>query len=254
MNFFLKLLSLPFRKYQPNHRMSFTVGKYTVKIADTPEEIFQLLRLRYKIFQNKIWGRWLPLLDMTPYEMDGDHLIVKEGSEILGTYRLRSSKFTNSFYSESFFDLSDLLKHRFSFLELGRACITPQRRQGLVLSCLWRGIIRYGKEVKADCIFGCVSVQTEEPRVAAAVLSYLEKTNLLSSVISIKPLTKVKTFENHRGARGHEEKIPPLFSSYLRMGCKVYGDPAYDTHLKCFDYFTMLQLKEIDPLYEKRLS
>jgi len=258
MNFLEKLFSFRLRKFKAKHKMSFTVGKYQVKTADTHEELYQALRMRYKIFYSKFRRILFPLVvDMTPYEIDADHLLVKDGDKVVGTYRLRCSKFTSIFFSSSEFDISALtseIENGKILVELSRACVDAQSRQGAVISCLWRGIFKYVKDMNSDYLFGCVTVMGKEPEIAASVTKYLEDKDLISNELAISPLPKYKVKNLKPALLGNKDVVPSLFSSYLKVGCKVYGEPAYDKRFKAFDFFTILRFSELNEAYERKLS
>ena len=47
-------------------------------------------------------------------------------------------------------------------------------------------------------------------------------------------------------------QIPSLLRSYISAGAKVYGAPARDLEFQCIDFFTILNLEELNSSYEKR--
>lgn len=253
------LMPFELRSFKRKVAVNFKVGKYTVRTADNLDDLYWALRLRYRVFYKKFLGRTLPLgLDATDYDRDADHLLVcDEHGVIVGTYRLRSSTFTQAFYSMSEFNLGTFRYDLRGKLELSRACIDPDKRQGAVIMCLWRGILKYASEVQATHLFGCVSVMTKEVNEAAGILKHLQKLGLHREDHHVAPVGKYtmpKFQEALAQASQGTVNLPPLFSSYLKIGARVYGEPAYDPAFMCMDYFTVLHLKDLDKAYADKLA
>jgi len=247
------------RSFKRKVAINFKVGKYTVRTAETADDVYWALRLRYRVFFKKYLGRALPLgLDTTPYDLDADHLLVCDPDGIIvGTYRLRSSTFTKRFYSMSEFHLLNFQHTLAGKLELSRACIDPDKRQGVVIMCLWRGILKYASEVQATQLFGCVSVMTSDVSEAASILRHLQKQDYHRDAYCVVPRSgfTMPSFQNeYAKASQGVIALPPLFSSYLKIGARVYGEPAYDSSFKCMDYFTVLDLKDMDKAYADKLA
>lgn len=243
----------------PHKQLFLRVGRYSVKIAETENELRQLYRLRYKVFHGSVKAFFRPFaLDSTDYEAGADHLIVKDGDQVVGTYRLRCSKFCDGFFSSSEFDISDFLaKSRGkTLLELGRACVAPDKRTGAVFIALLKGIVNYAKLVGADYLFGCTSVFSKDPRDAVGVFQHLKAAGAVSHDFQIKPLPgfKVQGFKTLPPREDAAEIVPSLLSAYLKMGTKIYGEPAYDAELKCFDFLTIIDFTALDPTYLRKLS
>jgi putative hemolysin len=49
-------------------------------------------------------------------------------------------------------------------------------------------------------------------------------------------------------------ETPPLLRTYFKAGAKVYGSGAYDLEFECVDYFTVLDLSQMEAGYERRFS
>ena len=128
-----------------------------VKLADDKSEIEQSQALRYRVFYEEMGAH--PTDEMTRLRRDFDdfdeacdHLLVidskrggRKRGDVVGTYRLLRSQAgrVQKFYSAGEFDLSPLLALDETILELGRACVAPEYRSGVVLRLLWQGIAEY---------------------------------------------------------------------------------------------------------------
>ena len=101
----------------------------------------------------KVFLRVLSETEIDSDEFDSccDHLIVIDRSisedYVVGTYRLlvkNKIEKRMKFYSESEFDLTNLLKMKnISMLEAGRSCVHEKYRDGRIIKLLWRGLAYY---------------------------------------------------------------------------------------------------------------
>ena len=132
-----KMTGLKLKKFQPKLQFVFDFRNYRVKTAHTTQELKEVLRLRYKVFKSEDVND--VAYDFDRYDLLGDHILLidKTENKIIGTYRLLSSQFTNEFYSENEFELTELLEQDKNFLELGRACIHPDHRNGITINLIW---------------------------------------------------------------------------------------------------------------------
>ena len=48
--------------------------------------------------------------------------------------------------------------------------------------------------------------------------------------------------------------IPGLVKGYISAGAKICGEPIYDPDFNCYDYFTFLNVKQIDKDYVSRVT
>ena len=105
--------------------------KLSLSLANTPEELREVQRLRYKVFVEAMGLDTLRNhegLERDEFDEFCDHLIVRDTRtlEVVGTYRVltpRALTRTRSFYSENEFDLGRLSHLRPRIIEAGRACI-----------------------------------------------------------------------------------------------------------------------------------
>ena len=141
---------------------------FTIKIAESNFEIKKAQSLRYKTFfkEKKIKKNFFKFLlqrDYDFYDKISDHLIIIDNNRgirdnVIGTYRLlrgNCAKLYRGFYTEQEFDISNLKKNFSSkdILELGRSCVHPQYRSGIILKLLWQGISNYIKMYKIKINF-----------------------------------------------------------------------------------------------------
>jgi len=193
-------------------------------------------------------------MDIDEYDIDSDHLIIidKKSNEVVGTFRLRSSRFVDRFYSESEFEMQEFKDIPGEKLELGRACIDPQYRKGTVISLIWRGIAEYLNKTASDILFGCSSVHVTHEEFTAFRI-FLEKEGVLSDQYSVRPKESFDarkygfstTTKLAPEVVDSEPKIPPLFAFYLRAGATFSPWVAFDQAFDCIDFFTVLKIKDL---------
>jgi putative hemolysin len=249
------------RGFQPKIRIQFDKGDFTVKTVENWAELEQVLRLRHEVFHKEFIGHTLPLpLDFDRYDPLGDHLVIldKTTGKIVGTYRLICSKFSDNFYTASEFEIAQFIQEPGVKLELSRACIHKDYRDGSVIALLWRGLVQYIQQSQSAYLFGCASIRSMDVAEVQSIYQYLGAKEFLSSDYGLCPVPSYRmpgwkmpaTFDG--GAEAGKALIPPLLNSYLRAGAKVFGDPALDAAFRCVDLFTVLKMEKITPLFERR--
>ena len=257
-NFRTQLLNLKLKSFLPKINFSLDVNDYIIKTAETKEELEKILKLRYQVFikeglgKSKIMG-----VDFDRYDLIADHIIVmhKPTQEIIGTYRLLCSTFTDDFYSQNEFTLKKFLESPGIKLELGRACTHRFFRNGITLSLIWKGIGEYAKQTNADYLFGCASVKTIDPSLSMSIFHSLSEHHSFEYEIHPTQDYQFKKFEFKSGFFKKDfidEKIPSLLKSYIKAGAKVHGFPAVDYDFDCIDFLTVLDLKTMNERFKAR--
>ena len=253
-------ISPRFLTYCAKHPIFIKTTNYTLKTAHHISELIELFRMRHHIFFNETGITDEHNLDLDQFDSICDHLVIRcnKTGDICGTYRMLSSEYTKKFYAQGEFNMDDFLKSPGIKLELGRACIRPDHRNGATIDLLWKGIGEYSKVAKADYIFGCSSIMTVSPVMAKAIYNVMDKNEMISHAFKVKPKAKYKmSFSSVSGEGVFDEKfilgqIPPLLRSYINAGSRVFGKPALDNEFQCIDFLTILNLKEVNPSYDKR--
>ncbi len=248
-------------RFEPKVRFCIEANNFVVKTAETAEEFQQVLKLRYNVFIKEGLHKKKPIkVDVESWDFLADHLIVVEKAtqKIAGTYRLISSKFSDRFYSQSEFEMDDLLKLPGNKLELGRACIDKDFRAGIVMTLLWRGLVRMIQETDSRYLFGCTSIKTTNPEQIAQLTRFFMENGHLSQQANATPLRKYTVkdlpllLECCDPDFQISEMVPPLMNSYLKAGAKVCGMPAIDKAFKCVDFLTLLDTTQITEAYERK--
>lgn len=186
---------------------------FIIKIAESNFEIKKAQSLRYKIFfkEKKIKKKSFKFLlqrDYDFYDKISDHLIIIDNNReirdnVIGTYRLlrgNCAKLYRGFYTEQEFDISNLKKNFSSkdILELGRSCVHPQYRSGIILKLLWQGISNYIKMYKIKILMGCASFHGTNPSKFKDEFSLLYEGYRLPEDYDVKSLQSNKISFNKK--------------------------------------------------------
>jgi putative hemolysin len=244
------------RGAEPFVHLEIRTPRYVLKTLDQTAELEEVLKMRTAIFAEEYGVTGLSeSLDVDRFDLGCDHLIIKstDSGEIVGAYRLLCSAFTSSFYSTTEFELTEFLESPGIKLELGRACIKKEHRKGAVISLLWKGIVQYSIETRAEYLFGCSSVKTTSYASVLEIQEGLMLSGRIGSEWKIEPTAPYR-FREEEKDRPHCGliEIPSLLRSYFSAGAKVYGEPALDRDFNCVDYLTILRLSELKSTFERR--
>lgn len=220
--------------------------KYQVYFASTKAELAIIQKLRAQVFYGQKDG-----LDEDKYDAVCHHLLVKhiETGEIVGTYRMQTYEMAQmhyGFYSDSEYILSDfpveVLKNA---VEIGRACVEENHRNGRVLYLLWRGLALYLEWNQKRYLFGCSSLFSIDPRDGYEALAYFKKEGKVHDSIWVQTRPKYSC-EFTGKLDGTEPKVPKLLNVYMNLGAKVCSPPALDRDFKCLDFLTVFDLQALN--------
>lgn len=246
-----------FKTFKRKIPIEFKVGKLTVKTAENSDELAEALKLRFiSFFPFRFFAR--RRLDVTlPFDLEADHLIVLEKDKVIGNYRFISNRFTSNFYSSKHFHIEKFVRDRaqFSLLEASRACVDPSAR-GMIIPALWRGMYQYMEAVQVRYTFGCSSIHTMSLDDAANYYWSFVNKGLYAGPV-VEPIRKTPDFRYHLEKHSYTEldiAPPALLGHYFGMGAKIYSEPAYDTHFRCLNFFTVLDQNDLTDKYKKLMS
>jgi putative hemolysin len=243
----------------PTPHISVHLGKYEIRLAETLAERDAACRLRFKVFNIELGGglesSYQTGLDQDHFDLFCDHLIVEDRTrrEVVGTYRMQSGKTAVQkfgYYSEQEFDFSPYEPIRSQVLELGRASIDREHRTSEVLTLLWRGIAQYARFYELRYLIGCSSLNSRNPREGWSMYRQLE-TFLAAEPLRTQP---TRAFELPPSAcdSGDEVKVPKLLKTYIAVGARICGAPAWDREFGTIDFLTLLDLAQLSPAAKHR--
>jgi len=268
--------SLPFSP--PRSRIHAEVGRYRVRLAECEEDRDAACRLRFKVFNIEL-GEGLETsyrtgLDTDQFDLICEHLLVEDKLEtnparrIVGTYRMQSGATAAQnlgYYSEQEFSFAPYEPLRPGILELGRAAIDREHRTPEVLTLLWRGIAQYANDMGLRYLLGCSSINSKDPAEGWRMYRQLEHYRV-SPEFETMPTARYACPIEQEGAHAQPSpcqpathpdpsalpspalppappKAPKLLKTYLAIGARIGGPPAWDREFGTIDFFTFLDLK-----------
>jgi putative hemolysin len=228
--------------------------RLTLSLARNPAEVAEAQRLRYKVFAEEMGAQLSGTggLDIDGFDAYCDHLLVRESAsnQVIGTYRILSPHKAfeaGGYYAASEFDLSRL-SHLFnSMVEVGRACVHRDYRNGGTITMLWAGLAKYMQMHNYEYMIGCGSVPIHDGGHMAASLFHKLKDEYLSPPeYRVFPHTPLPIASLNKDM---QVVCPPLIKGYLRLGAYICGAPAWDASFNTADMLVMLPLSKINSRY-----
>jgi putative hemolysin len=230
-------------------------GPYVARFARDPSDLERVLRLRFEVFNRELGeglaASWLTGLDRDPFDAACHHLMLVEDASdaVVGTYRLQTAEQARAgagLYCAGEFDLLPLAPIVARGVELGRACILREHRQGSALFALWRGLAAYLAWARKRYLFGCCSLTSQDPRAGLALQRWLEENGHVDAELCVEP------HASHACVVPPGEQIPEpavelpkLFGTYLRYGARVVSAPALDREFRTIDWLVVLDARAL---------
>lgn len=250
--------------HTPRKQIHAEVGRYRVRLAETVADRDAVYRLRFKVFNIEL-GKGLEAsyetgLDTDHFDLFCEHLLVEDKladvdstQRVVGTYRMQSGMTAQEnlgYYSEQEFDLSVYEPMRGEVLELGRAAIDREHRTPEVLTLLWRGIAQYATDMQLRYLIGCSSLNSVDPREGWGMYSQLDNYRVAAE-LETRPMNGYLCPEEVVAASEISEttaeavRVPKLLRTYLAIGARICGPPAWDKDFGTIDFLTLLDLRTI---------
>lgn len=242
----------------------FTVSNIRIKMAKTPEEKMQVYKLRYKslILDYDKDKASVDGLDKDEYDETCDYIIAIDTNtkEIVGTYRLIRKEHVAKvgiFLTEKEFNIDNIKGKDYDILEIGRAVVKEEYRNGVVIGLLWKAVIRYALAVKVKFLFGMASFHGINPNLYKHSFSCLYYNHLSSPEIRTFARANSRCDlallpENETDLAMAKKEMPPLVKGYLNLWATI-GEGAYiDVAFKSIDVLILLEIGKINPRYLKR--
>lgn len=257
-------------------RIHAEVGRYRLRLAQTAEDRDAACRLRFKVFNIEL-GEGLESsyrtgLDRDQFDLFCEHLLVEDKVDrrVVGTYRMQSGTTAArklGYYSEQEFHFAPYEPLRPGVLELGRASIDREHRTPEVLTLLWRGIAQYATDMGLRYLIGCSSLNSKDPAEGWQMYRQLDHYRVAPE-FATEPTTAYACPTEHEGAHAQPlespldtettdsaatpVKVPKLLKTYLAIGARIGGPPAWDREFGTIDFLTLLDLKQISPSARNR--
>ena len=149
------------------------------------------------------------------------------------------------YYSEQEFDFTPFEPFRGSILELGRASIDRDHRSSEVLTLLWRGIAQYTRLHNLLYLIGCSSLNSQDAQVGWQMYRQLSDF-LVAPEFRTSPIPACR-LPPASEAPELMPKVPKLLRTYIGIGAKICGLPAWDREFGTIDFLTLLDIRELTP-------
>lgn len=228
-----------------------------VSLAATSSDVEDAQRLRFAVFSAEMGARLpcrRPGVDEDRFDGWCEHLLVRDlaTGDVVGTYRILApdrARAAGGYYAEEEFDLSRLAPLRRGLVEVGRACIRRDHRNGPVMGLLWSGLAGYMVRGGYRHLMGCASIGMADGGHAAANLyrrlegSHLAPAEYRTFAHCPLPLSEL--------ADGGSTEPPLLVKGYLRLGAWVCGEPAWDPDFNTADLPILLPMARLSPRYAR---
>lgn len=232
-----------------------TKNRFDVRVARCDEEIHDCLGLRFTVFAQELGAKLKHAennLDRDRFDEYCTHLMIVENktNQVVATTRLLTSEgaqLAGSFYSETEFDLENVLQRPGRFMEVGRTCIHPDFRNGAALSLLWQGIAQEVISSQVDYLMGCASIPLSGgDRYLAAAMHHIRNHHFSEPTMRVSPRVPVRSEPINNP---DDVILPTLLKGYLRQGAVVCGEPYWDAEWGVADVFVILDCEQITRRY-----
>lgn len=232
-------------------------SRFAVTIARDRAIIAEAQRLRYRVFGEELGARLASRdrgLDEDDYDRHCDHLVVRDvvSGAAVGTYRILSpeaARAIGGYYSEREFDLGRLGALRGRMAEVGRTCVDPAHRSGVVMLLMWSALAKYAIDNRHDHLIGCASIGLGDGgQGAAAIFRRVAADGLAPEEFRVYPRCPLP-LQGH--VPGISVPVPPLVKGYLGLGAWVCGEPAWDRDFNCADLPMLLSLDRLDARFAR---
>lgn len=245
-------------------------SRYSLVVSSDSEHRTAAQRLRYGVFASEP-GFHIPDngtgLDADRFDDHCDHLLVRDDvtEQFVGCYRMLPPDkviAAGGYYTATEFDLTRLDPAGNRIVEMGRACVVPDHRNGSVLTLMWAGILHYIQLTGYQWVMGCVSVPMQDSPADPVGVNVRGVRDMVLGRHGSDPERRVHP---HRpvvvdGLTLDEmtppsrPKLPPLLRGYLRLGAEICGEPAHDPDFAVADFVALLGLDTINTRYLNRLQ
>ena len=240
------------------HLQPTALEKFSVFLAQDEAQKRDCYRLRYNVFASEMGANVRGAeagIDKDEFDDHCMHLIVRDNQlgEIIATTRLLTDEgrtHTGSFYSETEFDLRNILNEQHRFMEVGRTCIHPDYRRGAVLAILWQGIARIVLTERIDYLMGCASIQLSAgDRYLHALMQQIREKHFAPESQRVRPFVPLRLID--QGPMPDNIIMPTLLKGYLRQGAVICGEPYLDMAFGVADVFVLLDCKHVTSRYAR---
>jgi len=231
--------------------------RYEVSFAKNKQEIIECQKLRYEVFAQEMGAELDSAatgLDQDQFDEHCQHLMVRDNkiNKVIATTRIITNEIAEkagSYYSETEFDIREIVSLDKKFMEIGRTCVHMDYRSSSAINHLWQGVAKTMITSQVDYMFGCVSIpMSDDGEYINSLMQYLVKSGHMSTENKVSPkvpLTQKVLPESV------DVVLPSLLKRYLHIGAKICGEPCIDEKFNVADIFILVDTKKINKRYQR---
>ena len=231
--------------------------RLSISFAQSADEVREAQRLRYEVFCTEMGALPNTLeagIDRDIFDPYCEHLLVRDNDtlEVVGTYRILSpaqARNIGAYYSATEFDLTRLMHLQSRMVEVGRCCVHADYRSGASIALLWSGVLNFMRQHGYDYLIGCASISMADGGHSVASIYRrlsLEHMSPIEWRVFPRNALVLDALDSNMNA-----PIPALIKGYMRLGCYVCGEPAWDADFNTADLLVMLPMALIDQRYAR---
>ena len=225
-----------------------------IRLAKSQEQIFELQKLRYKVFVDELGANVSnnnepQYIESDKFDNHCEHLILLDKTVknsvgkpiIVGTLRLLNS---------------DMAKKFHGFYSASEYNFDKNYRGHIALHLLWLGLGKYVLKRDISIIFGVASFNGNDPTLFSSALSLLSHKFSASKTLEFKALAPHSVDMNIISVekldyRKAMSQMPSLIKAYLRMGAKVGNGAFVDTKFNTVDIGIIIEVELMDIKYKE---
>ena len=240
--------------------------RYTLLLTNDSADIEAAQRLRYEVFSTEP-GFTLTNgngVDADRFDQFCDHILVRDDDTgaVVGCYRMLpppGAIAAGGLYTATEFEVGALDSLRPSMVEMGRAVVRGDHRNGAVVLMMWSGILAYLDRSGYDHVIGCVSVPTHGAGAPGSELrgvrDFVRSRHGAPAEYTVVPYRPVVLdgLDLDQIEPPARPALPPLMRGYLRLGAQICGEPAHDPEFGVGDFPALLDKRQADIRYLNRL-
>ncbi len=256
--------------------MRLDSGRFTVRLAESEEDVAAAQALRYKVFVEEMGAKPSPEDAAIERERDRfdaycEHLLLIDNSAaddgsspVVGVYRLLHGSVAKGtpekpgpgFYTATEYDLTPIEAYPRETLELGRSCVSADYRGTGAMQLLWMALSQYIAIHDIGLMFGTASFHGSEIEPLKMPLSFLYHHHLAPPELRPRALPDHYVDMNLMAPEDIDRKesmrmLPALMKGYMRLGGYV-GDGAFiDREFNTVDVCLVMDTEKITSRYKK---
>ncbi len=236
--------------------------KFTVKFAETKDEIIRTLKLRYQemLLQYRSDNVKEDGIDFVPCDEYARLAICidNDTGEIVGTYRVITTDFLpkgEKFVTETEFNIDVLKNSGQKIAELSRAVVKTEYRNSIVLMLLLRFVVNYIKECGARYVVGTASFHGVRKEEWIKELSYLAAyhSDNYKGMYSLEERQIKLLDKKDLNADEIKRTMPALLRVYTAFGATISNDSFTDYDFGSVDVLVVLDTNDFNLSYVQKL-